>query len=58
MNHLTSLIDMMDLSLFESLSSRAITTQLAMIVMMMIHSKGGQFTCVDLIIFKADIYLF
>ena len=44
MNYLTSLIDMIDLSLFESLSSRAMTTQLAMMVMMMIHSKGGQFT--------------
>ncbi len=37
-------MDMMDLSLLESLSSSAITTQLAMMVRMMIHSKGGQFT--------------
>ena len=35
---------MMDLSLLESLSSRAITTQLAMMVRMIIHSKGGQLT--------------
>ena len=35
---------MIDLSLFESLSSRAMTTQFAMMVMMMIHSKGGQLT--------------
>ena len=41
---LASFMDMMDLSLFESLSSSAMTTQLAMIVMMMIHSKGGQLT--------------
>ena len=41
---LASLIDMIDLSLLESLSSMAMTTQLAMIVMMMTHSKGGQLT--------------
>ena len=35
---------MIDLSLFESLSSRAMTMQLAMMVMMTIHSKGGQLT--------------
>ena len=44
LDHPTSLIDMIDLSLFESLSSRAMTTQFAMMVMMMIHSKGGQLT--------------
>lgn len=37
-------MDMMDLSLFESLSSSAMTTQLAMMVMIMIHSNGGQLT--------------
>ena len=35
---------MMDLSLLESLSSMAMTTQLAMMVMMMTQSKGGQLT--------------
>ena len=35
---------MMDLSLLESLSSSAMTTQLAMMVRMIIHSKGGQLT--------------
>ena len=41
---LTNFIDMMDLSLLDSLSSIAMTTQFAMMVMMMIHSKGGQLT--------------
>jgi hypothetical protein len=44
MKDLTSFIDMIDLSPFESLSSMAMTTQLAMMVMMTIHSKGGQLT--------------
>ena len=35
---------MMDLSLLESLSSIAMTTQFAMMVMMMTQSKGGQLT--------------
>ena len=37
-------MDMMDLSLWDSLSSRAMTTQLAIMVRIMIHSKGGQLT--------------
>ena len=37
-------MDMMDLSLLDSLSSIAMTTQLAMMVMMMTQSKGGQLT--------------
>lgn len=37
-------MDMMDLSLLDSLSSMAMTTQLAMMVMMMTQSKGGQLT--------------
>ena len=41
---LTNFIDMMDLSLCDNLSSRAMTTQLAIIVRIMIHSKGGQLT--------------
>ena len=41
---LTNFIDMMDLSLLDSLSSIAMTTQFAMMVMMMTQSKGGQLT--------------
>ena len=37
-------MDMMDLSLWDSLSSRAMTTQFAIMVRIMIHSKGGQLT--------------
>ena len=37
-------MDMMDLSLLDSLSSIAMTTQFAMMVMMMTQSKGGQLT--------------
>ena len=41
---LTSFKDMMDLSSFDNLSSIDMTTQLAMMVMMMTQSKGGQLT--------------
>ena len=41
---LTNFMDMMDLSLLDNLSSIAITTQFAIMVMMMTQSKGGQLT--------------